>query len=112
MPPDVTVRPDGVIEKRVPHHDLARVQALVVALGPSAFTRTATNGGFAMGLMWAEMRDVVVKMDQSCFYKSMTSYGNQDEWQDVYHAPVPTGRVAYIKIIWKRNAPVIQFKER
>ncbi len=52
-----------------------------------------------MGLMWAEMRDVVVKMDQSCFYKSMTSYGNQDEWQDVYHAPVPTGRVAYIKII-------------
>lgn len=99
-------------EKRVPHHDLAKVQALAIQLGPRAFTRTALDGGFALGLVWREMIGVVRSLDGTCFYKSMTSWYDASEWQDVYHAPLPRGRTAYIKIIWRRNAPVIQFKER
>jgi motility quorum-sensing regulator / GCU-specific mRNA interferase toxin len=101
-----------VREKRVPHHDLARVQALVVQLGPSAFTRTALNGGFALGLTWHDMVEVVRTLDGTCFYKSMTSWYDSTEWQDVYHAPLLRGRTAYIKITWRQRAPVIQFKER
>ncbi len=70
------------------------------------------NGASEMGLFWRDMVDVVVSMDQACFYKSMTSHGNDAEWQDVYHARLDDRRVAYIKVIWKHNAPVIQFKER
>lgn len=70
------------------------------------------QGGLAMGLLLHEMIDVVTAMDRGCFYKSMTSYDDDNEWQDVYDARIAKGRVAYIKVIWKRNAPVIQFKER
>ena len=108
----VRVRPDGVHEKRIPHHDLLLVQTLVVRLGPAAFTRVALDGGGALGLVWQDMVEVVRLLDRHCFYKSMTSWYDATEWQDVYHAPRPGGGVAYIKITWRQNAPVVQFKER
>ncbi|MCF8208508.1 MAG: type II toxin-antitoxin system MqsR family toxin [Rhodoferax sp.] len=33
-------------------------------------------------------------------------------WQDVYHAPCPNGKSAYIKLTLQAGAVVIQFKER
>jgi len=33
-------------------------------------------------------------------------------WQDVYHAPCPNGKTAYIKVTIQAGAIVIQFKEK
>jgi motility quorum-sensing regulator/GCU-specific mRNA interferase toxin len=33
-------------------------------------------------------------------------------WRDVYHAPCPNGKMAYIKLTMRGDAVVIQFKEK
>jgi motility quorum-sensing regulator / GCU-specific mRNA interferase toxin len=99
------------MEKRTPHYDLARIQADVVKLGTAAFTKAALDGGRSMGLTSAEMLTVVTALSRREFYKSMTTYSDHRIWQDVYHAPTPVRRVAYIKITLRDAAPVIQFKE-
>ena len=100
------------MEKRVPHHDLAMVQALVIRVGAAAFTKTALDGGRAMGLTSAEMLAVVAALTRRQFFKSMTTYADHRIWQDVYHAPTPVRREAYVKITLRDVAPVIQFKEK
>ena len=99
------------MEKRIPHYDLARVQADVARLGAAAFTKAALDGGRAMGLTSAEMLTVVASLSRQTFYKSMTTYADHRMWQDVYHAPTPVRKDAYIKITMRDAAPVIQFKE-
>jgi motility quorum-sensing regulator / GCU-specific mRNA interferase toxin len=100
------------VEKRTPHYDLARVQADVARLGAAAFTKTALDGGRAMGLTSAEMLAVIAVLTRRNFYKSMTTYADHRIWQDVYHAATPARKEAYIKITLREQAPVIQFKER
>ena len=100
------------MEKRSPHYDLVRIQAEVVRLGAAAFTRTALDGGRAMGLTSSEMLGVIAALSRNNFYKSMTSYADHRVWQDVYHAPTPVRREAYIKVTLREGAPVIQFKEK
>ena len=41
-----------------------------------------------------------------------TTYADHRVWQDVYHAPTPARRDAYIKITLRGTASVIQFKEK
>jgi len=100
------------VEKRTPHYDLARVQTDVVRLGAAAFTKTALDGGRAMGLTSAEMLAVMSSLTRRDFYKSMTTYVDHRVWQDVYHAATPVRKEAYIKITLRDAALVIQFKER
>jgi motility quorum-sensing regulator / GCU-specific mRNA interferase toxin len=100
------------MEKRKPHYSLAEVQAKVAPLGAQAFTKTALDGGRAMGLTTSEMLRVVASLSRSDFYKSMTTHRDHKTWQDVYHADTPTGKAAYIKITMRDEAPVIQFKEK
>jgi motility quorum-sensing regulator/GCU-specific mRNA interferase toxin len=100
------------VEKRTPHYDLARIQADVERLGAAAFTKTALDGGRAMGLTTSEMLAVIAALSRRAFYKSMTSYADHRIWQDVYHAATLVRRVAYIKITLRDMAPVIQFKEK
>jgi motility quorum-sensing regulator/GCU-specific mRNA interferase toxin len=100
------------VEKRTPHYDLARVQADVAGLGAAAFTKTALDGGRAMGLTSAEMLEVIAALTRRDFYKSMTTYADHRVWQDVYYAATPVRKDAYIKITLRDAAPVIQFKER
>lgn len=89
------------MEKRTPHYDLATVQAGVARLGAAAFTKTALDGGRAMGLTTAEMLAVVAALTRRDFYKSMTTYADPRVWQDVYHAMTPVRKEAYIKITWR-----------
>lgn len=42
----------------------------------------------------------------------MTSHADHRIWQDVYYAPTPVHKDAYIKITMRDAAPVIQFKEK
>jgi motility quorum-sensing regulator / GCU-specific mRNA interferase toxin len=100
------------LEKRTPHYDLARVQVAVVRLGVAAFTKTALDGGRAMGLTSSQMLAVMAALTRRQFYKSMTSYADHRVWQDVYHAATAVRKDAYIKITLRDAAPVIQFKER
>lgn len=100
------------MEKRAPQYDLAALQAAVGRLGVAAFTKSALDGGRAMGLTSGEMLKVIASLTRREFYKSMTSYSDHTVWHDVYHAPTPVGRIAYIKITLRASAPVIQFKEK
>ncbi len=100
------------MEKRTPHYDLGRVKADVARLGAAAFTKTALDGGRAMGLTSAEMLAVITSLTRRDFYKSMTTFVDHRVWQDVYHAATPVRKEAYIKITVRDAAPVIQFKEK
>ena len=100
------------MEKRTPHYDLARVQADVARLGAAAFTKSALDGARAMGLLTSKMLNVIAALTRRDFYKSMTTYADHRIWQDVYHAPTPVDKDAYIKITMRDAAPVIQFKEK
>ncbi len=85
---------------------------MVARVGVAVFTRTALDGGRAMGLTSAEMLETVSVLDRANFYKAMTCYGYTNTWQDVYHAAVSNGKIAYIKFILRGAVPVIQFKEK
>ncbi|WP_085126223.1 type II toxin-antitoxin system MqsR family toxin [Tistlia consotensis] len=100
------------MEKRSPHYDLVEIQAMVLRLGASAFTKSALDGGRAMGLTTSEMMTVVASLTRRHFYKSMTTFADHRIWQDVYHAATPMRRDAYIKVTLRDTAPVIQFKEK
>jgi motility quorum-sensing regulator/GCU-specific mRNA interferase toxin len=100
------------MEKLRPHYDLDAVKALVAQLGVAAFTKSAMDGGRAMGLTTAEMLDVVAGMTRSDFYKSMTTLHDHRVWQDVYHVTAPVAKIAYVKLTMRDGAPVIQFKEK
>lgn len=100
------------MEKRTPHYNLVLVQGEVVRLGAAAFTKTALDGGRLMGLTTVEMLLVVASLSRRNFYKAMTSFADHRVWQDVYHAPTPVRKDAYIKITLRDGAPVIQFKEK
>ncbi|WP_369571906.1 type II toxin-antitoxin system MqsR family toxin [Acidithiobacillus sp. IBUN Pt1247-S3] len=102
------------MEKRRPHYRLTEIQNDVRKRGVAAFTLTAQRNGLAMGLTTGEMVDVVCGLTRVSFYKSMTTIEDPRLWQDVYHATVRAGKVAYIKItgFTDEHPPVIQFKEK
>jgi motility quorum-sensing regulator / GCU-specific mRNA interferase toxin len=100
------------MEKLRPHYDLATIKALVARLGASAFTKTAMDGGRAMGLTTAEMLAVIAGMERRDFFKSMTTLHDHKVWQDVYHVMTPVAKIAYVKVTLRNDAPVIQFKEK
>jgi motility quorum-sensing regulator / GCU-specific mRNA interferase toxin len=99
-------------EKGTAHYRLATVQQTVAVLGVDAFTRTALDNARLMGLNGSEALLVIVSLSNKYFYKSMSTKSNYRVWQDVYHAPCPNGKVAYIKLTLQDGAVVIQFKEK
>ena len=100
------------MEKSRPHYPLQAMQASIAAAGLGAFTATALNGGFAMGLTVQDMLAVVASLSRGQFYKSMTTHSDHRVWQDVYHTQCPNGLVAYIKLTQVADRIVIQFKEK
>ena len=43
----------------------------------------------------------------------MTTHADRRVWQDVYHAPCPNRKVAYVKLtLTEAGKVVIQFKEK
>lgn len=77
-----------------------------------AFTNTAKNNARLMGLDGQAALDVVLGLQRSMLFKSMTTHTDSRVWQDVYHAPCPSGQIAYIKVTIQAGATVIQFKEK
>ena len=100
------------MEKRKAHYDLQSIKAHVAICGMDAFTRTAKDNSRLMGLDAQAALDVVLSLQRGMLFKSMTTHDDASIWQDVYHAPCPGGKVAYIKVTLRAGAVVIQFKER
>ena len=101
------------MEKKKPHYALSEVQRVVEERGVNAFTATALSGAVVLGLSYEQAVAVVLGLKQKDLYKSMTTNGDHKIWQDVYHATLKTGLVAYIKVTLRENGTVvIQFKEK
>ena len=100
------------MEKHIAHYALSAIKATVTEKGANAFTETAQHNIGLMGLTQEEAIEVVTGLTPKMLYKSMTSHANHRVWQDVYHAPCPNGKTAYIKLTLCDGTPVIQFKEK
>ena len=101
------------MEKKKPHYQLSEVLRVVEQRGVNAFTATALTGAAVLGLSSEQAVVVVLGLRQKDLYKSMTTNADHKIWQDVYHAPLKSGLVAYIKVTLRENGSVvIQFKER
>ena len=100
------------MEKRKAHYNLNAIKAIIARDGLACFTFTALRGAENMELSDAEALAVVATLNGSLFYKSMTTHADHRTWQDVYIAPCPNGRKAYIKLTLQEGAVVIQFKEK
>lgn len=100
------------MEKSSPHYALDVLKAVVRQHGVEAFTATAINNARAMGLDGAAALAVVMGLQRRHFYKSMTTHADHRVWQDVYHAPCPNGKTAYLKLTLQTGRVLIQFKEK
>ena len=102
----------SLMEKRRPHYRLQEVLTIVSARGLGVFTATAAFNAAAMGLSEVQAIAVVTSITRRMFFKSMTTRNDSRKWQDVYHAPCPNGKIAYIKLTLQAGVVVIQFKEK
>ena len=100
------------MEKGVAHYELRALKAVVSNTGIAAFTRLALREIDAMGLSVAQAIGVVLDLRRGMLHKSMTTHADHRVWQDVYHAPCPNGKLAYIKLTLQDGAVVIKFKEK
>ena len=99
-------------EKRTPHYDLALIKTLIQE-NRYIITHTALdNARCDFDLKAKDMISEILKLDNNCFYKSMTSKYDYKIWQDVYHLHINKD-IAYIKLqIVSNKSVVIQFKRK
>ena len=97
------------MEKRRPHCKLTVVKSMVRA-GQVRTTKTAREGGAAVGFDFDGMLDVVLALTSADFYKSMTTHTDHRIWQDVYRPMTPAGRV-YLKLTVIDDLLIVSFKE-
>src|ERR1700733_15086873 len=100
-------------EKRKPSYDLKRIQSVFDHEDRLNLTITAERNAFALGFNDEEIVDVIQSMQNTHFYKSMTSYGDHRIWQDVYHVPSEVG-VLYVKFTEHAGTEfvLLSFKEK
>ena len=100
------------MEKLKAHYPLQDIQTIVSRDSEQSFTFSAQRGAESMGLSRTEAIGVILALTSARLYKSMTTHNDCKIWQDVYHAPCPNGKIAYIKLTVQDGAVVIQFKEK
>lgn len=99
------------MEKPSPHYRLPVIKTLVAANKVRA-TFSAFKCAKEVGVRdLHDMCDVVLSLNASVFYKSMTAYTNHRLWQDVYHGKTITGIPLYIKLTVVENVLIVSFKE-
>ena len=103
-------KPCLVSEKNKPTYDLDSFKSSEYELKGSAL-KTA----FALGFSSDEIDAIIQSMQKKNFYKSMTSYNDHTQWQDVYHVPWDNKLVLYIKFTssnYISQFDVLSFKEK
>jgi len=99
------------MEKRTPHHSLARMQELI-RQGSWRVTMQASKTAIQDFNIKSEeeLAPWILAIRRGNFYKSMTTFADARIWQDVYHAQV-RGCPAYIKLqLADDKTVVISFK--
>ncbi|HSI59967.1 MAG TPA: type II toxin-antitoxin system MqsR family toxin [Ideonella sp.] len=97
------------MEKWTPHSKLATVKALVNA-GQVRTTKSAREGAVALGLDFDGMLAVLLALNATDFYKSMTTHADHRVWQDVYRPVTPAGPI-YLKLTVIDDVLIVSFKE-
>ncbi len=97
------------MEKRTPHCELSVVRNLI-AEGKVRSTGSAIKGAVILGFDFDGMVGVVLALTPLDFYKSMTTYIDDDVWQDVYRPATRSGEI-YLKLTVVRDVLVVSFKE-
>lgn len=101
------------MEKRKPHHGLAAFKASMSTVDKLHMTGAAQKDAQAIGYGLSDVVAALQSLDRKHFYKSMTSYGNNRKWQDVYHPPWD-GVTLYVKFTDDAvtEFQVLSFKEK
>lgn len=97
------------MEKRTPHCTLTVVKAMVSA-GQVRTTKTAREGGAALGFDFDGMLAVIQALTMADFHKSMTTHADHRVWQDVYRPNTSAGEV-YLKLTVIDDVLIVSFKE-
>ena len=97
------------MEKHKAHYPLSTVKQLV-SQGRIRTTLSASLGAEALGFDQEERVEVVLALSQGDFYKSMTTYHDHREWQDVYRPTTSRGRL-YLKLTVVEEVVLVSFKE-
>jgi motility quorum-sensing regulator / GCU-specific mRNA interferase toxin len=101
------------MEKRRPSHDLAAIKRVLGSVERLAITGAALRDAQALGFTRHGVALTIRLVDRAMFVKSMTTYADHREWQDVCRVPVE-GLVPYVK--FQADAVtefrLVSFKER
>lgn len=101
-------------KKFTPHYNLNTMQEYI-RKGKVHITQTAIQN--AQNDFYIKSIDIpkyIYELNNSHFYKSMTCDQNNRIWQDVYHLPIKTNQIAYIKLQLniEEETVIIQFKRK
>lgn len=97
------------MEKQTPHCKLSMVKVMIEA-GAVRSTKSAREGGAALGFDFDGMIAVLMALTTADFYKSMTTHSNHQIWQDVYR-PVTSAGEVYLKLSVIDDVLIVSFKE-
>lgn len=95
---------------QTPSYSLESIKILIRE-GSSRITGTALFDAALHDLTDKDIKEVVLLLSPSDFYKSMQSEKNELLWQDVYHK-VYRDITWYVKLQIRGKAIVISFKEK
>lgn len=84
------------MEKRRPTYDLGAMKQALGSVETLAMTSSALRDATALGFDRGGIVETINSIDQTMFYKSMTTYADHRLWQDVYHVPA-RGLLLYVK---------------
>ena len=101
------------MDKRRPSYDIEAVKRAVGSLETLSITTTAFRDAQSLGFDRSSVVKAVVGIPRSMFFKSMTTFGDHQIWQDVYHVPFDD-LVLYVKIQADiiTEFRIMSFKER
>ncbi len=104
-----------MVTKRVPHHDLADIQAKFATVDTLEITRKATQDAQALGYSLQEVVDAVQDLEPGDFVKSEPAHSPSipGVWHDTYNMPWD-GRWLYLKFAGETliDVTLTSFKER
>lgn len=100
--------------KTVAHHKLDKIKELIRQGKCHITNKAIENAQNDFRIKPTKIYEYINCLDNTHFYKSMTCDDNNKKWQDVYHYPVKTNQIAYIKlqINSEDETVVIQFKRK
>jgi motility quorum-sensing regulator / GCU-specific mRNA interferase toxin len=100
------------MDKFKAHYSLLKIKQFIKA-DNYRFTAIARKTALEdFSLLENGIIDVILSLEVSDLYKSMTTYNDSTLWHDVYHKKI-LSKTAYIKLqIFDDNSIIISFKEK